>query len=85
MDGGPKRRSVIVSGHRTSVSVETAFWDELVTIAKRRGLSINVLVSEIDDDRLGSLSAAIRLYVIETVKSRASFRLLDQHGDEKRL
>ena len=72
MDGRPKRRSVIVSGHRTSVSVEMAFWDELATIAKRRSLSINALVSEIDDDRLGNLSAAIRLYVLETVKSRAS-------------
>ena len=71
MDGRPKRRSVIVSGHRTSVSVETAFWDELATIAKRRCLSINALVSEIDDVRLGSLSAAIRLYVLDAVKSRA--------------
>ena len=71
MDGRPKRRSVIVSGHRTSVSVEAAFWDELATIAKRRGLSINALVSAIDDARSGSLSAAIRLYVLEAVKSRA--------------
>ena len=72
MDGRPKRRSVIVSGHRTSVSVETAFWNELATIAMRRSLSINALVSEIDDDRLGNLSAAIRLYVLKTVKSQAS-------------
>ena len=71
MDGRPKRRSVIVSGHPTSVSVETAFWDELASIAKRRGLSINALVSEIDDGRLGSLSAAIRLYDLDAVKSRA--------------
>ncbi len=70
MDGRPKRRSVIVSGHRTSVSVETEFWDELMTIAKRRGLSINALVSEIDDARFGSLSAAIRLYVLDAVKAR---------------
>ncbi len=71
MDGRPKRRSVVVSGHRTSVSVEAAFWDELATIAKRRGLSINALVGEIDDVRSASLSAAIRLYVLEAVKSRA--------------
>ncbi len=71
MDGRPKRRSVIVSGHPTSVSVETAFWDELASIAKRRDLSINALVSEIDDARSGSLSAAIRLYVLDAVKSRA--------------
>ncbi len=71
MNGRPKRRSVIVSGHRTSVSVEAAFWDELAAIAKRRGLSMNVLVSEIDRARSASLSAAIRLYVLEAVKSRA--------------
>ncbi len=71
MDGRPKRRSVVVSGHRTSVSVEAAFWDELAAIARRRGLSINALVSEVDGARSGSLSAAIRLYVLEAVKSRA--------------
>ncbi len=71
MNGRPKRRSVIVSGHRTSVSVEAAFWDELAAIAKRRGLSMNTLVSEIDRARSASLSAAIRLYVLEAVKSRA--------------
>ena len=48
-----------------------AFWLEAEAIAKRRGLSINALVSEIDDVRLGSLSAAIRLYVLDAVKSRA--------------
>jgi len=51
--------------------VEMAFWDELVTIAKHRGLSINALVSEIDEARSGSLSSAIRLYVLEALKSRA--------------
>lgn len=77
MDDGPKRRSVprrrsvIVSGHRTSVSVEGPFWDELAAIARRRGLSINALVGEIDRARGASLSAAIRLYVLDQVKSRA--------------
>ena len=65
------RRSVIVSGHRTSISVEAPFWDELAMIAKRRGLSMNALVSEIDRGREGSLSAAIRLYVLGDVKARA--------------
>ena len=71
MDGNPKRRSVIVSGHRTSVSVEYEFWRELTSIAKDRGLSINALVSEIDADRSGSLSAEIRLYVLKALKSQA--------------
>ena len=74
MDGEPKRRSVIVSGHRTSVSVEQAFWDELTAIARDRGVSINALVSEIDAERSGSLSAAIRLYVLRALKSRAQPR-----------
>ena len=71
MAGGSTRRSVIVSGHRTSVSVEAPFWDELAAIARRRGLSINALVGEIDRARDASLSAAIRLYVLDEVKSRA--------------
>ena len=65
----PARRSVIVSGHRTSVSVEAAFWVELTAIARRRGVSMNALVSKIDRARSGGLSAAIRLYVLETVKA----------------
>jgi predicted DNA-binding ribbon-helix-helix protein len=71
MEGRPKRRSVIVSGHRTSVSVEPAFWDELAAIAGRHDMSMNALVSAIDHARSGSLSAAIRLYVLDDVKSRA--------------
>lgn len=71
MDGRPRRRSVVVSGHRTSVSVEPAFWDELAAIAGARGISVNALVSEIDRERSGSLSAAIRLYVLGAVKARS--------------
>ena len=72
MDGRSARRSVIVSGHRTSVSVEAPFWDELTEIARTRGISLNALVGEIDRDRIGGLSAAIRLYVLAEVKSRAA-------------
>ncbi len=63
MASAPRRHSVVVSGHRTSVSIEDAFWDELVAIAAARGLSINALVGEIDHGRDGNLSSAIRLYV----------------------
>lgn len=66
------KRSVVVAGHRTSISLEHAFWNELTAIADRRGLSLNALVSEIDRDRLdaGNLSSAVRLYVLADVKSR---------------
>ncbi len=64
-----KKRSVILDGHATSVSVEEAFWRELKAIAKRRGCSLNALIGEIDHDRTGGLSSAIRLFVLaETLK-----------------
>ncbi|HAX91105.1 MAG TPA: aryl-sulfate sulfotransferase [Rhodospirillaceae bacterium] len=62
------KRSVLIAGHRTSISLESAFWQELTKIAKRRGLSINQLVAEIDAQRTGNLSSALRLYVLKLVK-----------------
>ncbi len=63
-----QRHSVVVSGHRTSVSVEDEFWDEVAAIAARRGISRNALISEIDRDRDGNLSSAVRLYVLRALK-----------------
>jgi predicted DNA-binding ribbon-helix-helix protein len=64
-----RRHSVVVSGHRTSVSVEDEFWDEIAAIATRRGMSRNALISEIDRDRDGNLSSAVRLYVLRALKA----------------
>ncbi|MEO5337008.1 MAG: ribbon-helix-helix domain-containing protein [Magnetospirillum sp. WYHS-4] len=63
-----RKRSVLLSGHRTSVSVEDAFWQGLKEIAVRRGLSLNDLIAEVDADRSGSLSGAIRVFVLETLR-----------------
>ncbi len=63
-----RRRSVVVSGHRTSVSVEDEFWDAFAAIAARRGMSLNALISEIDRGRGGNLSSAIRLCVLKTLQ-----------------
>ena len=46
-----RKRSVTIDGHRTSVSLEDAFWTELSAIAQARGLSLNALVGEIDHAR----------------------------------
>jgi len=46
-----RKRSVTIDGHRTSVSLEDAFWAELSSIAEARGLSLNALVAEIDHAR----------------------------------
>ena len=67
-----RKRSVRIAGHRTSLSLETAFWDQLKTIAAARGLSLNKLVEEIDSARTAqakraNLSSAIRIYVLRSL------------------
>jgi predicted DNA-binding ribbon-helix-helix protein len=69
------KRSVIVAGHRTSVSLEEPFWSRLKEIARTRNLSINDLVTEIDaaetaSGRPGNLSSALRLYVLAELEQR---------------
>mgnify|MGYP002025330182 CR=1 FL=1 len=65
-----RKRSVTIAGHRTSVSLEDPFWDEFVAIASARKMSVNALIGEIDDGRRTNLSSAIRLYVLDWVKSK---------------
>ena len=71
------KRSVTIDGHRTSISLEDAFWTELSAIARARGLSLNALVAEIDRARGapsqgvykgGNLSSALRLHVLDALK-----------------
>jgi predicted DNA-binding ribbon-helix-helix protein len=62
------KHSVVISGHRTSVSVEDAFWAELRAIAARRGVSLNRLIGDVDRARQGSLSSAIRLFVLDELR-----------------
>jgi len=71
------KRSLTIARHRTSVSLEDDFWDALVTIARADGKSIAALVGEIDKRRSArtnpppSLSAAIRVYVLERMRGRS--------------
>ena len=67
-DTSIKKRSVMIAGHRTSVSVEAPFWDALKQIAGREGISINDLIARIDGARGGNLSSAIRVYVLNAVR-----------------
>ena len=61
------KRSLVIAGHRTSISLEDAFWRGLKALAARRDLSINALVAEIDAARgQANLSSAIRLFVFES-------------------
>ncbi len=66
----PKKRSFSVRGHRTSISLETAFWEALGEIAAKRRVSLARLVSEIDAARGDAgLSGAVRIYILDYYKS----------------
>ena len=60
------KRSIVIAGHKTSVSLEDAFWKGLKEIATTRDMTLSDLVATIDTDRHhGNLSSAIRLFVLE--------------------
>jgi predicted DNA-binding ribbon-helix-helix protein len=60
------KRSIVIAGHKTSVSLEDAFWKGLKEIATDRDLTLSELVGNIDADRRhGNLSSAIRLFVLD--------------------
>lgn len=64
-----RKRSVVIAGHRTSVSMEQAFWDALKHIAASEGRSLGALIEEVDRDRAGNLSSALRVYVLRRLRS----------------
>ncbi len=64
----PKKRSVLIAGHQTSISLEPVFWSALESAAKERGCPVNALVAEIDVARLDAeqppnLTSAIRQWL----------------------
>jgi predicted DNA-binding ribbon-helix-helix protein len=60
------KRSIVIAGHKTSVSLEDAFWKGLKEIADDRNMTLSDMVSAIDSDRhQGNLSSAIRLFVLD--------------------
>ena len=66
------KRSIVIAGHKTSVSLEDAFWQGLKQIAAGRNLTLSDLVASIDHDRhQGNLSSAIRLFVLDHYRSRS--------------
>jgi predicted DNA-binding ribbon-helix-helix protein len=59
------KRSIVIAGHKTSISLEDAFWKALKEIAGGRKITLSDLVASIDTDRRqGNLSSAIRLFVL---------------------
>ena len=73
------KRSVIIDGHKTSVTLEDAFWSDLKEIAHRNRTTLSKLVTQIDETRKqGDLSSAIRpLFVLEDIRTH---RLYNRAG-----
>jgi predicted DNA-binding ribbon-helix-helix protein len=72
------KRSVVVAGHKTSVSLEEAFWNGMKEISVERNMTLSELVGEIDSKRQqGNLSSAIRLFVLDHFKARAAAAAAD--------
>jgi predicted DNA-binding ribbon-helix-helix protein len=69
-DGRMAKHSLVIAGHRTSISLEDAFWRALKEIAAERGQSLAGLVAEIDSTRGdANLSSAIRVFVLAEARA----------------
>jgi len=65
------KRSIVVGGHKTSVSLEGAFWNGLKEVAASRKITLSDLVGSIDSDRVhGNLSSAVRLFVLDYYRNK---------------
>ena len=74
MNQAIKKRSVEIAGHRTSLTLEAAFWRALKRLAAQDRISINKLVERIDRNRQGNLSSAVRVYILERLEAEANSR-----------
>ena len=68
------KRSVTISGHRTSITLEQPFWDVLKELACMDKISVTELIRRVDAERDsgGSLTSALRVYILERVQTRTS-------------
>ena len=71
---GPVKRSMMIAGHSTSISLEPIFWNALRNAAEAEGVPLNALVARIDADRIQvpnppNLGSAIRIWLFERALS----------------
>ena len=69
----PRKRSITIAGHATSISLEAPFWDAIRDIAAQQDMSAQDLIAEIDNSkRMASLSSAIRVYILSWYQEKAN-------------
>lgn len=66
-----RKRSVMIAGHPTSVTLEAPFWDALKELAAAEGLSVNALIERVDASRTGNLSSALRVHILDAFRTRS--------------
>jgi predicted DNA-binding ribbon-helix-helix protein len=75
------KRSIVIAGHKTSISLEDAFWKALKDIAIARHATLSDLVASIDQERQhGNLSSAIRLFVLDHYQAKCLGQVGGQVG-----
>jgi len=74
IDARPRKRSLTLHGHRTSVSLEEPFWVELQAMARAEGVSMNALAARIDRERgiTAGLASALRVAVLRRLRALAT-------------
>jgi predicted DNA-binding ribbon-helix-helix protein len=69
------KRSIVIAGHKTSVSLEDAFWNGLKEIARGRNVTVSDLIAVIDRERqLNNLSSALRVFVLSYYRDQTARR-----------
>jgi predicted DNA-binding ribbon-helix-helix protein len=86
MESPVAKRSIVIAGRKTSISLEDDFWRGLKEIASARDLTLTALVAGIDSERTGNLSSAIRLFVLNHYRAMNSAPAASQiaHADTQR-
>lgn len=81
--GRPRKHSVLLQGHQTSVSLEDEFWQAFQDIAAQKGLSLNALAAQIDEARgiEAGLASAIRVYVLRHYQAQLAAELVDPQSN----
>lgn len=62
-----KKKSFVIMGHATSISLEEDFWDLLYQISKLKKMSLTALITQIDQHRTNNLSSAVRVYILNEI------------------
>lgn len=66
-----RKRSVMIAGHPTSVTLEEPFWEALKELAATEGIAVNLLIERVDATRTGNLSSALRVHVLAAFRKAA--------------